>query len=167
MSSKDKVKNSKKKEKKEDTPGEEPLYDDGYTQLTTDGVRLKWYFFPTTVAKFIPYSEIKGYKRSENTLLRSKHWGMPLGNRWFGCDMQRHLRSSRPSIVEFDVGSWIKPACTPLDEGKFLRLLDERLAIAKKAQAAAELPSASASADAFNKTNKDKVSQHVQQAVQM
>ena len=108
------------------------LYEDEFTTVTNENIKLEWYYFPTGSTKVIAIKDIEEIEYEKVGMLNSKAWGMPLANRWFGCDLQRN---SREWICVFHVkDQWTNPACTPLRIGQFRAALD----VARKTKSAEE-----------------------------
>lgn len=116
------------------TSSNAPLYDDGYTTLTTDGVVIHTYYFPIGSAKRFSWHDIDSLEFSDNSsMFSSKSWGSPDLVHWFGCQMWREFNSELKKIVAFKLkGASILPSVTPVRADEFARICRERLAIARK-----------------------------------
>jgi len=76
------------------------LYEDKFISVTSNGVCIKWYWFPTAHSKVVPFAGLHTIiSKPEQVLspLNSKTWGMGIGTVWWACDMSslgvRHKKS--------------------------------------------------------------------------
>ena len=101
-------------------------YDDGLVQLDREALTLRRYHFPSGTSKVIPLASIRGYSakplglRMNRFQLRGPDLvrGLPL-------DLGRPLKST---LITLDVpGTHPKPAFTPNDPDRFIKVLDELL----------------------------------------
>lgn len=67
---------------------DEVLYSDDCCEVTSEGVRIKWYFFPTATSKFVKYGNLKMIHPTPEkslSMFDTKGWGMGMGKTWWAC----------------------------------------------------------------------------------
>jgi hypothetical protein len=104
-----------------------PTYDDGLVQLDREALTLRRYHFPSGTSKVIPLQAIRGYRAKPLGLLthRFRLWGSSDLMRWLPLDIARPLKST---LITLDVpGTRPRPAFTPSDPDRFIKVLDELL----------------------------------------
>lgn len=104
-----------------------PTYDDGLVQLDREALTLRRYHFPSGTSKVIPLRTIRGYRAKPLGLLthRFRLWGPPDLTRWLPLDIGRPLKST---LITLDVpGTRPRPAFTPRDPERFIKVLDQLL----------------------------------------
>jgi hypothetical protein len=104
-----------------------PTYDDGLVQLDREALTLRRYHFPSGTSKVIPLRAIRGYRAKPLGLLthRFRLWGSSDLMRWLPLDIGRPLKST---LITLDVpGTRPRPAFTPRDPDRFIKVFDELL----------------------------------------
>jgi hypothetical protein len=102
------------------------LYDDGLIKLDSEGLTIRYYYFPFGTSKRIPYTQIKSVQMRTMGLLTGKGrtWGSGDLRHWLSLDVHR-LQKEKAIIL--DVGTWVRPVITPDDPDRVLALLQERI----------------------------------------
>ncbi|MEU4244864.1 hypothetical protein [Actinoplanes sp. NPDC026619] len=105
---------------------DEALYDDGRVRLDADGVTLRRYYFPTGVAKHIPYHRIRAAGlRPMNWLTgKGRVWGTAHPGYWLPWDT---TRPGKHVLVVLDVGAKVRPAFTPDDPDRVVELIRQHI----------------------------------------
>ncbi|HZR42253.1 MAG TPA: hypothetical protein VFB12_19190 [Ktedonobacteraceae bacterium] len=104
----------------------EILYDDGLIKLDSEGLTIRFYYFPLGTSKHIPYTRIKSVQeRSMGPLTgKGRLWGSGDLQHWASLDLRR---PQKEKLLILDVGTWVKPIITPDDPDRVLALLQERI----------------------------------------
>lgn len=86
-------------------------YDDGRVACATDGLRLRWYYFPWGT-KHIPYDRIRGVRRVDIGAFtgRARIWGTANPRYWANLDPARPKKKVGLIV---DTGRRVTPFITP------------------------------------------------------
>ncbi len=104
--------------------GDEAIYDDGRAVLDSEGVTLRRYYFPICTSKHIPYRQIRGVELRPMGWLtgRGRAWGSAHPGYWLPLDISR-LRKDQ--LVVLDLGGYVKPAFSPDDPDRVLKIFGQ------------------------------------------
>lgn len=99
-------------------------YDDGRVACATDGLRLRWYYFPWGT-KHIPYDRIRGVQRVDIGAFtgRARIWGTANPRYWANLDPSRPKKKVGLIV---DTGRRVTPFITPDDPDRVETVLRER-----------------------------------------
>jgi hypothetical protein len=108
------------------------LYSDDCVDVTSEGVAIKWYWFPTAQSKYVPYESLRSvHSMPERTLdmFDSKGWGMGLGKTWWACgDLKQvagKLRTRQDCNLVLESDSFYRHGFSVRDrEAAFRAILD-------------------------------------------
>jgi hypothetical protein len=72
------------------------IYSDGRVDVYENGIQLKKYYFPTSKAKFVKFSDILTIEKKQPTLMNGKWrcWGSGDFFTWFPLDWKRPARNA-------------------------------------------------------------------------
>ena len=97
------------------------LYADATVTVDADGVTIDRYFFPLGRAKRISFDEIVAVDvRPAGFMAKWRLWGSHDFVSWMPLDMGRPRKRQ---LVEFDLGTRVKPAVTPDDPERVAALV--------------------------------------------
>jgi hypothetical protein len=104
------------------------LYSDGVLVVDTTGLTLRHYYFPWAGAKRIEYSAIRRAEARPMTWLTGKGrwWGTSRPGYWLPLDLHR---SSKSTLLVFDLGGRVKPCVSPDEPERVLELLRSRVSV--------------------------------------
>ena len=101
------------------------LYSDDCVDVTTDGVKIKWYWFPAATSKFVTFEKLATlHSMPERTLpwkTDSKGWGMGIGRTWWACGDSKQvwgmegLRTMQDCNLVIESDSWYRHGFTTRD----------------------------------------------------
>ena len=102
------------------------LYDDGRTVLGRNGITLRRYYFPLGTSKHIPYSRIRAVRSRPMGWLTGKGrgWGSAHPGYWLPLDWSRPRKDT---LVVLDLGGYVKPAFSPDDPDRVLKILAQHI----------------------------------------
>ena len=110
------------------SPGTAALYEDRFATIDRHGVHIKWYYFPTTTSKFVPFGSIAKVEApagGAGAMRFAKQWGVGLAraNVWFACDMTVPRRVENAIILH--TGSYWRKGFSVEDRAEALRVIRE------------------------------------------
>ena len=112
------------------------LYDDTFTALSTSGVEIRWYVFPTAQSKTFSWNDVEAIDVTDRSVFNCKSWGSNSLYRWFGCHMLREFNSDLKKVVAFKLrGAKWQPCVTPLRHEDFIRICQQQIANARRSSA--------------------------------
>ena len=79
------------------------LYEDKFVCVSSDGLQIKWYYFPFASSRTVAWNSIESINKEPISFLKSKGWGMGLSLVWYACDLQRQFSNDQQRYLSVTI----------------------------------------------------------------